>query len=144
MWPKGRPTESMAHGVPITYVPARNTILLALLLGYAEVVGAFDLFIGAWIMSVGQRLELAWWRVVPVLPLTFMFGPAGLLLFAIFFVVGLCVYFYLVVDRRISQKQFILENQLAATSLSPVLMPEIEIFDNKNNISSLLSSPNSE
>src|SRR5262249_2132653 len=32
---------------PITYVPARNTILLGLCLGYAEVVGAFDLFIGA-------------------------------------------------------------------------------------------------
>ena len=37
----------MSHGIPITYGPARNTILLALLLGYAEVVGAFDLFIGA-------------------------------------------------------------------------------------------------
>src|SRR6202034_337105 len=31
----------------VTYVPARNTILLGLALGYAEVVGAFDLFIGA-------------------------------------------------------------------------------------------------
>src|SRR3954447_9245629 len=45
--PKGRSTEEMAHGVPITYVPARNTVLLALCLGYAETVGAFDLFIGA-------------------------------------------------------------------------------------------------
>lgn len=34
-------------GVPITYVPARNTVLLALLLGHAEVMGAVDLFIGA-------------------------------------------------------------------------------------------------
>lgn len=33
--------------VPITYVPARNTVLLALLLGHAEVLGAVDLFIGA-------------------------------------------------------------------------------------------------
>ena len=33
--------------IPITYVPARNTVLLGLALGYAEVVGAFDLFIGA-------------------------------------------------------------------------------------------------
>ncbi|MDX2438719.1 MAG: 7-cyano-7-deazaguanine synthase QueC [Acidobacteriota bacterium] len=33
--------------VPITYVPARNTVLLALLLGLAEVVGARELFIGA-------------------------------------------------------------------------------------------------
>jgi 7-cyano-7-deazaguanine synthase len=37
----------MRHGVPITYVPARNTILLGLALGYAETVGAFDLVIGA-------------------------------------------------------------------------------------------------
>jgi 7-cyano-7-deazaguanine synthase len=34
-------------GVPVTYVPARNTVLLALLLGHAEVMGAVDLFIGA-------------------------------------------------------------------------------------------------
>src|SRR5205823_432685 len=42
--PKDGPIE---QGIPITYVPARNTVLLALLLGYAEVIGAFDLFIGA-------------------------------------------------------------------------------------------------
>lgn len=45
--PKDRPADDMAHGVPVTYVPARNTILLGLALGYAETVGAFDLFIGA-------------------------------------------------------------------------------------------------
>jgi 7-cyano-7-deazaguanine synthase len=45
--PKDRSTEAIGQGVPITYVPARNTVLLALCLGYAEVVGAFDLFIGA-------------------------------------------------------------------------------------------------
>src|SRR5207245_8660007 len=33
--------------IPVTYVPARNTILLGLALGYAEVVDAFDLFMGA-------------------------------------------------------------------------------------------------
>lgn len=33
-------------GIPITYVPARNTIFLSIALGYAEVVGAFDIFIG--------------------------------------------------------------------------------------------------
>lgn len=43
--PKDRETGS--DGVPITYVPARNTVLLALLLGLAEVVGADQLFIGA-------------------------------------------------------------------------------------------------
>jgi len=45
--PKDRTDDAMAHGVPITYVPARNTILLGLALGYAETVGAFDIFIGA-------------------------------------------------------------------------------------------------
>ena len=45
--PKDRHPDDMAHGIPVTYVPARNTILLGLALGYAEVVGAFDLFIGA-------------------------------------------------------------------------------------------------
>ncbi len=37
----------VGDGVPVTYVPARNTVLLALLLGHAEVMGAVDLFIGA-------------------------------------------------------------------------------------------------
>jgi 7-cyano-7-deazaguanine synthase len=37
----------IAPGVPVTYVPARNTILLALLLGFAETRGIHDLFIGA-------------------------------------------------------------------------------------------------
>src|SRR5687768_445115 len=41
--PKGRGADDMARGIPVTYVPARNTILLGLALGYAEVVGAFDL-----------------------------------------------------------------------------------------------------
>src|SRR5262245_47580382 len=44
---KGRSAEDMSHGIPVTYVPARNTLLLGLALGYAETVGAFDLFIGA-------------------------------------------------------------------------------------------------
>ena len=34
------------EGIPVTYVPARNTIFLALALGWAEVLGAWDLFIG--------------------------------------------------------------------------------------------------
>jgi 7-cyano-7-deazaguanine synthase len=44
--PKDRPTIQTDE-IPITYVPARNTIFLAVLLGLAEVVGAADLFIGA-------------------------------------------------------------------------------------------------
>lgn len=38
--------ESPASGIPVTYVPARNTLLLALALGWAEVVGAADIFVG--------------------------------------------------------------------------------------------------
>lgn len=41
------PKDALGDGIPITYVPARNTVLLGLALGYAETVGAFDLFIGA-------------------------------------------------------------------------------------------------
>jgi 7-cyano-7-deazaguanine synthase len=45
--PKDRDAAEMGHGVPVTYVPARNTILLGVALGYAETVGAFDIVIGA-------------------------------------------------------------------------------------------------
>ncbi|PYC27376.1 7-cyano-7-deazaguanine synthase QueC [Pseudomonas alcaligenes] len=38
--------ESPTEGIPITYVPARNTVFLALALGWAEVLGAHDIFIG--------------------------------------------------------------------------------------------------
>jgi 7-cyano-7-deazaguanine synthase len=38
--------ESPGTGIPITYVPARNTLLLSLALGWAEVVGADDIFVG--------------------------------------------------------------------------------------------------
>lgn len=44
--PKDRPRSEMSHGIPSTYVPARNTVFLSFALGLAEVVGAFDLFIG--------------------------------------------------------------------------------------------------
>jgi len=44
--PKGRSTDEMAHGIPITYVPARNTIFLSFALAWAEVLGASDIFIG--------------------------------------------------------------------------------------------------
>lgn len=45
--PKDRDPAEMAEGVPVTYVPARNTILLGVALGFAETIDAFDLFIGA-------------------------------------------------------------------------------------------------
>jgi 7-cyano-7-deazaguanine synthase len=44
--PKGRSADDMAHGIPITYVPARNTIFLSFALAWAEVVGSSDIFIG--------------------------------------------------------------------------------------------------
>lgn len=43
--PKGREPSAMTD-IPITYVPARNTIFLAFALGWAEVLGAYDIFIG--------------------------------------------------------------------------------------------------
>jgi 7-cyano-7-deazaguanine synthase len=44
--PKGRAPDEMSHGIPITYVPARNTIFLSFALAWAEVLGASDVFIG--------------------------------------------------------------------------------------------------
>jgi 7-cyano-7-deazaguanine synthase len=44
--PKDRPAETIAEGIPVTYVPARNTVLLALALAYAETISAADIFIG--------------------------------------------------------------------------------------------------
>jgi 7-cyano-7-deazaguanine synthase len=44
--PMDRDEHEISHGIPVTYVPARNTVFLSLALGYAEVVGAADLFIG--------------------------------------------------------------------------------------------------
>ncbi|MGO8855327.1 MAG: 7-cyano-7-deazaguanine synthase QueC [Steroidobacteraceae bacterium] len=38
--------ESPSTGIPVTYVPARNTLLLALALGWAEITGASDIFVG--------------------------------------------------------------------------------------------------
>jgi len=44
--PKDRSEDDMDHDIPITYVPARNTIFLSFALAYAETVGAKDIFIG--------------------------------------------------------------------------------------------------
>jgi 7-cyano-7-deazaguanine synthase len=44
--PKGRTADDMSHGIPITYVPARNTIFLSFALAWAEVLGSSDIFIG--------------------------------------------------------------------------------------------------
>jgi 7-cyano-7-deazaguanine synthase len=44
--PKGRKIEDMSHDIPVTYVPARNTIFLSFALAWAEVLGSSEIFIG--------------------------------------------------------------------------------------------------
>ena len=44
--PKDSDATAMSADIPITYVPARNTVMLSLALGYAEVLGAVDIFVG--------------------------------------------------------------------------------------------------
>lgn len=45
--PKYENAEDVGNQIPVTYVPARNTIFLSYALGYAEVIGASDIYIGA-------------------------------------------------------------------------------------------------
>jgi 7-cyano-7-deazaguanine synthase len=45
--PKDTPIDEIGHRIPSTYVPARNTIFLAFALGWSEVLGASDIFLGA-------------------------------------------------------------------------------------------------
>lgn len=44
--PKDRTIEAMAGEIPVTYVPARNTVFLSLALGFAESIDAFDIYVG--------------------------------------------------------------------------------------------------
>ena len=44
--PKDRTDLAMSQGIPVTYVPARNTVFLSLALAWAETLGAFDIWIG--------------------------------------------------------------------------------------------------
>ena len=44
--PKDRSASELGHGIPVTYVPARNTIFLSFALAWAEVLGAHEIFIG--------------------------------------------------------------------------------------------------
>lgn len=44
--PKDRNEAEMSEGIPITYVPARNTVFLSLALAWAETLNAFDIFVG--------------------------------------------------------------------------------------------------
>ncbi len=56
---------------------AQRHVLLAGWLHYL----AFDLVVGAMIVRQGRALQMPFWVVLPCLPLTFLFGPAGFLLF---------------------------------------------------------------
>jgi 7-cyano-7-deazaguanine synthase len=44
--PKDRGDEAISQGIPVTYVPARNTVFLSLALAWAETLNAFDIFVG--------------------------------------------------------------------------------------------------
>ena len=44
--PKSRSITEMSHGIPVTYVPARNTVFLSFALAWAETLGAQDIYIG--------------------------------------------------------------------------------------------------
>lgn len=44
--PKGRSTTGMSQGIPVTYVPARNTVFLSFALAWAETLGSSDIFVG--------------------------------------------------------------------------------------------------
>lgn len=61
----------------VAAVFAQRHVLLAGWLHYL----AFDLLVGAMIVRQGRALALPFWVVLPCLPLTFLFGPAGFLLF---------------------------------------------------------------
>jgi 7-cyano-7-deazaguanine synthase len=49
--PRDRAEEEMSAGIPITYVPARNTIFLSLALGWAETLESFDIYLGVNILD---------------------------------------------------------------------------------------------
>ncbi len=52
----------------------------ALMAGWIHFL-AFDLVVGAWICRHGRSIGMPFWQVAPCLPVTFLFGPAGFLLF---------------------------------------------------------------
>lgn len=55
--------------------------------------------------------------------------PAVKLIFALFFLLGLSFYFYMIVERRLSQSQYLLENQMAAVKLVPSSVPPVLMSD---------------
>jgi hypothetical protein len=69
--PKGRGLNEISHGIPVTYVPARNTIFLSFALAWTEVLASSDIFIGVkrqWSRTRGLRRRrpgLAPWLSAP-------------------------------------------------------------------------------
>lgn len=61
------------------------------------------------------------------------------IIFVLFFMIGIFLYFYMIIDRRISQRRFMLENQMAAVRLAPMAVPSFIMSDpvtnNKINLS---------
>ena len=55
--PRSRSSEEMASGIPVTYVPARNTIFLSFALAWAEVLGAADIFIGVNVLDYSGYVD---------------------------------------------------------------------------------------
>jgi 7-cyano-7-deazaguanine synthase len=71
--PKGRSLDEMSGDIPVTYVPARNTVFLSFALAWAEVLGASDIFIGVNALDYsGYRAE-----VLTVLLQPSRHAPAG-------------------------------------------------------------------
>jgi hypothetical protein len=54
----------------------------AMLAGWVHFL-AFDLFVGAWICRKARQEGISFWMILPSLPATFLFGPAGFLLFTV-------------------------------------------------------------
>lgn len=75
-WPEGGGFGSLAGVARLFADP------LLLLAGWVHYL-AFDLLVGAWIAEEVPRRGLPRWLLVPALPLTFLFGPLGLLAFAL-------------------------------------------------------------
>lgn len=73
------PTGGFGSFTEVTELFAHADTLIAGWIHYL----AFDLLVGAWICRQGRRDDMAFWLVAPCLPVIFLFGPAGYLMFQI-------------------------------------------------------------
>ena len=69
-------------GFSLTGVQALFNHPNGVLIGWSHYL-VFDLFVGAWIARDGQRLGIAHWQLIPCILGSFVFGPVGLLLYAL-------------------------------------------------------------